>query len=138
MPSPYRRIGLVVDEDMDSALDIFRDSSREQPTPEASLARRAVFEGTLIEALMKVAGRASSGQPRAAALLAELRDVLPTLQLPKAAAADLEEALARVTEAHALEDRRRRQLALLESPNPYGRAALEYAEDFDGLDSLPD
>lgn len=137
MPSPHRRIGLVIDEDMDSALDIFRDASRAEPAPEASLARRAVFEGTLIEALMKVATHASGGQERAAALLHELREMLPTLRLPEAVTADLEEALGRVTEGQAIEERKRRQIASLSEPNPYGRAALELTDTFDALESLP-
>ncbi len=135
MPSRHRRIGLVVDDDIDSALRIFRDASRSS-TPDASLARAAVFEGALVEALMAAAG-GSDRQDRAAVLLEELHDLLPMLRLPDPVRAHLAEALGRAAESQTREVRRRRQIELISSPNPHGRATSDYADTFDALDTLP-
>jgi hypothetical protein len=135
MPSPHRRIGLVVDEDIESALRIFRQAS--ETAPEASLVRRAVLEGSLIEALMTAAKRGDGDQERAAVLVGELRELLPALGLPAVVHANLADRLDRAVETRMGEKRRHRQLDLIGSPNPYGRAVLDHADSFDADDVLP-
>jgi len=51
--------------------------------------------------------------------------------------ANLASRLDRAVETQTGEERRHRQLELIGSANPYGRAALEYAESFDADDVLP-
>lgn len=136
MPSSHRRIGLVVDEPVEGALKVLRKGA-ESPLPEATLARRAVFEGAAFEAIQRaVAGGGENGQ-RAGEIVAQIREILPRLELPHAVLAGLLEALDRSVDSWSSEERRRRQLALLSSPNPYGEAALAYAEQFDDLERLP-
>lgn len=135
MPSPHRRIGLIVDEDMESALEIFRHTAG--AAPEATLARSAVLEGVMVEALMTAAEGASGHQERAAILVRELRELLPALRLPAVVHDNLAGRLDRAIETRTGEERRRRQLELIGSPNPSGRAALDYADSFDADDTLP-
>jgi len=135
MPSPHRRIGLVADEQIESALKIFRRAAG--AAPDASLARSAVLEGALVEALMTAAERGSGDQERAAVLVRELRELLPALRLPAAVHDHLAERLERAVERRTGEERRRRQLELIGSPNRYGQAALDYADSFDADDTLP-
>ena len=135
MPSPHRRIGLVADEDIQSALKIFRQAAG--AAPDASLARSAVLEGALVEALMTAAERGSGDHERAAVLVRELRELLPALRLPAVVHDNIAERLDRAVKTRAGEERRRRQLELIGSPNPYGPTALDYADSFDADDTLP-
>ncbi|MEJ7817613.1 MAG: hypothetical protein WKF49_02965 [Thermoleophilaceae bacterium] len=135
MPSPHRRIGLVVDEGVESALTIFRQAS--ETAPDASLVRTAVLEGALIEALMTAAQRGDGDQEQAAVLVKRLRDLLPALGLPAVVRANLAGRLDRAVDTRTSEQRRHRQLELIGSPNPYGTAALDYADSFDADDVLP-
>ncbi|HVE68104.1 MAG TPA: hypothetical protein VNB64_05935 [Solirubrobacteraceae bacterium] len=136
MPTPFRRIGLVLDQEVDGALELFREGVNEE-VPQASLARRAVFEGALVQALVLLARQRSPAQARAAAVVREMRELLPSLSLPREATDDLTEVLAGVAQDDESEARRQRQRTLLESPNLHGAAALSHAEDFDLLDSVP-
>lgn len=136
MPSAHRRIGLVVDEPVQGALEVLRKGV-EAPLPEATLARRAVFEGAAFEAIQRAVSAGGENGRRAGEIVALIRRLLPTLELPHAVRADILDALNRSLEEWSREERRRRQLALLSSPNPYGEAALAYAEQFDDLERLP-
>jgi hypothetical protein len=136
MPSPHRRIGLVVDEDIESALRVFRQAS--DSAPEASLVRSAVLEGAMIEALVAAAAEPGDrDQERAAAVVGELRELLPALGLPAVVGSNIAGRLDRAVETRTGEERRRRQLELISSPNTHGRAALDHADSFDADDALP-
>lgn len=137
MPSRHRRIGLVVDEDVDAALSLVRDASTEGSLPDATAVRDAVFEGAVLSALVSVARQPSTEVgAEAAALLARIRVLLPALELP----ASVTEAVGQsVDAAHAgrlSAERRQKQRVLLSSPNPHGPAALDYAATYDALDAV--
>lgn len=132
MPSHHPRVGLVVDEPVASALDFLREV---EDAPDARLVRRAVFEGVLIEALVQAANAGSASRDRAGHLLAELREFVP--HLPAAMQADLLEVFEQGLEEAASQERRRRQREAIGLANPHGRAALDYADTFDAIDSLP-
>ena len=132
MPSRHSRIGLVVDESVASALSFLREVEQ---APDARLVRRAVFEGALIEAVVEAAGGRSASRDRAGDLLAELREFVPRLPAPMQA--DLLELFEQGLAEAASDERRQRQREAIGLPNPHGRAALDYADTFDAVDSVP-
>lgn len=137
MPSPHPRIGLVVDQDMETALAAFRDPAGPRAA-DASLARRAVFAGAAVQTLANAAEDESAPyEAKARAALRELRDLLPQLALPEGVAAALLDVIQPVVDRRAGEERRQRQLQLIAAPDSDAdRAALDYAESFDALDRL--
>ena len=67
-------------------------------------------------------------------MLLELRSLLGGLSLPRSVLDDVLAAIDRVSADSGVQERRARQFALLESPNPYGQAAIEIAETIDAFD----
>jgi hypothetical protein len=138
MPSPHRRIGLVVDEPVDGILGLFREGM-ESVTPEAKLARMAVLEGALVEALVKAAGSDRPERERAAELVALAKELVPDLPLSGQVKDELLVALSRAAARPAPSERRRRQLALLRAAGrpSDGQTAQDLAETFDAFERLP-
>ena len=83
MPSPHPRIGLVVDEQMSEALRVLREPTDED-LPQAGLARRAVFGGVALGAIVHEARSASGHRDAALRLLHDLRALLQSVRLPSA------------------------------------------------------
>lgn len=136
MPSRHRRIGLVVDEDIDLALGVVREGSTKASLPDATAVRDAVLEGAVLSAVFSVARRPSTEVgAQAAALLAELRDLLPALELPTSVTEIVGQNVDATRARQISAERRQKQLMLLSSPNPHGRAAQEYADYHDALDA---
>ncbi|MEZ5122019.1 MAG: hypothetical protein R2736_10665 [Solirubrobacterales bacterium] len=135
MPSPHKRMGLVLDEPMRDALDTVR--SRVPAPSQSALARLAVFEGAALNAVLDAAS--SAGDRDAIDAMRALRRVLSDLEtLPVAVKADVLVEIDRAIADSGVTDRRRRQLALLRAPSAHGRAALaarERLEAFDPLDA---
>ena len=135
MPSSHHRVGLVADDPVRQALETVRRVN-DAAWPEARAAREAVFDGAFFEALRAAAAAGRPGTEHAGAVLRALSELLPSLDLSaeikNAIAARMEETLGRVEG----DDRRRRQLELLASPDPYGETALAVADELDELDEL--
>ncbi len=138
MPSPHRRIGLVVDEPVASILRLFRERA-ESTLPEARVARLAVVEGALIEALVKVAASDAQERERAAELVAQVRALVPDLPLTGQIKDELLESLDRSRTRPSMTERRQRQFALLRNAaRPSGgQTAQDLADTFDAFERLP-
>lgn len=104
---------------------------------QAGLARKAVFEGVALEAILREATTRSDGQETAQRLLRDMRALLETLTLPRLVKEGVVEELNRVGHDTDVQQRRLRQRALLNSPNPHGRAALDCKESFDAVERQP-
>lgn len=136
MPTSHRRIGLIVDEPLDRALDLFRGP--DETIPEAAVARRAVIEGALLASIVQLAAGNGVVQDRAAHLIAQVRELLPALALDKQLLALALEQLGRVEDRPAAAERRRRQFALLEEPPaPGAQSAQDLADTLDAFERLP-
>lgn len=137
MPSPHRRIGLVVDDPVDSALRLFRVSA-EPSAPEARLVRSAVLEGAMIEAAVQMARGTSSRRGDAVEVLRRFAELLPELPLDAAVKAELIAGLERVKDEPSRDERRSRQLAYLKQAKPRQRqTAQDIADTFDAFESVP-
>ena len=138
MPSPHRRIGLIVDEPVDSALDLIRERAK-GAVPEARAARQAVLEGALVEALLKLAMSDDAEHEEAAKLIARVRELVPTLPLSRQVRLELVESLAPAPSRPSLAERRRRQLELLAKPevSEDAQTAQDLADTFDAFERLP-
>ncbi|HEY6757983.1 MAG TPA: hypothetical protein VI318_00775 [Baekduia sp.] len=139
MPSPHRRVGLVVDDLVGGILDLFRERA-EPAVPAAKIARRAVVKGALVEATLKVARSDAPQRERAAELVAGLAALVPGLPLPGLVKDELLESLSRSDTAPSRAERRRRQLALVRSagkPEDDSQTAQDLAETFDAFERLP-
>jgi hypothetical protein len=66
-----------------------------------------------------------------------MRALLRTMSLPMDVRTAVLEEIDRASADAGVQERRRRQLALLESPNPYGRATLDVTDSIDALDREP-
>lgn len=138
MPSPHRRIGLVVDEPVDMVLELFRRGGHPS-SPDARLARSAVMEGALVEALVTVANGNARERDRAIELIAEIRELLPSLPLSGKIQDELLDLLRRADGRPSLPERRRRQFELLRragSPSG-GQTAQDLADTFDAFERVP-
>jgi len=138
VPSPHRRIGLVVDEPVDSVLHLFREDA-EPALPEARIARLAILEGALVEVLVKVANGNGNDRERAAELVAQIREMLPSLPLTGRIKDELLDSLRRADAGPSLPERRRRQLELLRTASApsSGQTAQDLAESFDAFERGP-
>lgn len=132
MPSPHPRVGVVLDDPMSEALSAFRQSLGED-LPQAGLARRAIFEGIALEAIVQEA-RTRDAADR---FLSDLRERLDRAGLPPAVHAEIVRRLDRVDAESARRDRRRRQMELLSEPDPSGLTALHVTDTIDALDDQP-
>jgi hypothetical protein len=136
MPSPHRRVGLVVDEEMSEALSALREQADED-LPQAGLARRAVFEGVALAAIVHEARSASGHREAARRLLHDMRALLESVRLPAAVRVGVLEEIDRVGADEARQERRRRQRALLRAPDPHGLTALHVSDTLDAFDADP-
>ncbi len=134
MPTSHPRVGLLLDEEMQHALETVRRRAGDDAT-QASLVRRAVFEGVALEAVMNEATSGSATQERAARVVAELRELVGDLALPTSVVTSVTTDLSRALEGSDVQERRRRQRALLASPNPDGAMALAITEAFDEVET---
>jgi hypothetical protein len=134
MPSSHRRVGLVLDDSMSSAFAVLREHLG-PGVPEARLARTAVIDGAAFGAVLREATTArSASQEAAQRILREMRDLLATMTLPPQVKTIVIDEIDRVSRDSGVQERRQRQLALLDLPNPYGRAALDLTESIDAFD----
>jgi hypothetical protein len=136
MPSSHARVGLLLDEDMSSALALVREHAGPSVS-QAGLARKAVFEGVALEAILREATTRSAGQETALRFLRDMRALLETLTLPRLVKEGVIAELDRVGHDTEVQQRRLRQRALLNSPNPHGRAALDVKESSDAFERQP-
>jgi len=138
VPSPHRRVGLIVDESVDSVLHLFREAAP-STLPEARIVRRAVVEGGLIEALVNLAASPGAQREQAARIVAQVRELVPSLRLNGQIKEELLEALSRAEARPPVAERRRRQLALIrEAADPGDRqTAQDLADTFDAFERIP-
>ncbi|HWT92294.1 MAG TPA: hypothetical protein VN238_04810 [Solirubrobacteraceae bacterium] len=136
MPSPHTRIGLVVDEDVSAALSVMREQAGDD-VPQAGLARRAVFDGAALAAVIREARGASARRDAAQRLLQDLRALLEGVPLPDAVLANVLEEIDRAGTDEERQERRRRQRTLLRSSDPHGLTALRISDAIDDLDADP-
>lgn len=134
MPTSHPRVGLLLDHEMQHALATVRRRAGDDAT-QASLVRRAVFEGVALEAVMNEAASGSATRGRAARVVAELRDLIGDLELPTSVVASVTDDLSRALQGSGVQERRRRQRALLASPDPDGAVALAISEAFDEIET---
>lgn len=133
MPTPHRRIGLVLDGDLDRLLRAAYPGHAGARSPDATVVRRAVLAGAGLEQAIRVS--ADDG------LLAEALDALREAvdrrlrdgQEDAAAMAALADALAGSLDEARRERRRQRQLAFLHSSEPLdGGLVLGLRDELDG------
>ncbi|HET6508212.1 MAG TPA: hypothetical protein VFG42_15580 [Baekduia sp.] len=134
MPSPHSRVGLVVDEPMERTLDWLASRRPEDPA-RASVARRAVFEGAVLEAMLReltVDGALALEAPR---VVAAFLRVIDGLDLPADVLAAVRSQLDNAGAAQQRELRRARQRALLLSGAPAdGPTAQDIIDSIETLD----
>ncbi|WP_155891960.1 hypothetical protein [Conexibacter woesei] len=139
MPSPHPRVGLVVDEAMDRTLTRLA-GRRPGDVARAGVARWAIFEGEIFEAVLEqmaraeLHGDATPADPRATFEVA-IRQAIDTLDLPQDVVDRVRAQLdhASVVQHRAL--RRRRQLALLDTTRPSpGLTAQDVVDDIETAD----
>ena len=136
MPSSHPRLGHVLDEDMSTAFAVLRELA-DPGVPEAGLARKAVFDGAAFGAILREATTPSASQDAARRLLRDMRGLLATMTLPQELKSAVMGEIDRASADAGVQERRARQLALLDSPNPHGRAALDVADSIDAFDVDP-
>lgn len=132
MPTSHPRVGLLLDDEMQHALATVRRRAGDDAT-QASLVRRAVFEGVALEAIMDEATSGSASRERAARVVAELRDLIGDLALPTSVVTSVSDDLSRALQDSDVQVRRRRQRVLLANPDPEGALALAITEAFDEI-----
>jgi len=123
----------LLDDDMSSAVAALREQHG-TALPEAALARKAVFEGVAFGAVLQEARSQSASREAAQEILRDLRRLMDALVLPALVKSTVIEEIEQASHATGVAERRRRQLALLRSPNPHGRAALAQTEMIDAFD----
>lgn len=121
---------------MTDALAVLREQAG-PALPEASLARRAVFDGAAFTAVLREAATRSASQDLALRLLRDMRELLATTSLPEPVRTMVIEEIDRASRDTGIQERRRRQHMLLVSPNPYGRSALDVTAAIDDSDRQP-
>lgn len=128
----------MVDDPVNGILDLFRERIP-TPLPEAKIARMAMVEGALVEAMMKVAGGDTPDRERAAELVAGLTKIVPDLPLPGLVKDELLEALQRAEAGPSRAERRRRQLALVRGheASRTGQTAQDLADTLDAFERVP-
>lgn len=134
MPSPHHRVALVADDPIQEALETVRRANSGAAWAEARVAREAVFDGAFFEALRDAVAATKPGAEDLSAVFKSLHELLPSLDL----SSEIKQVIStRMEETLALldsEDRRRRQLALLATPDPHGETALAVSDELDELD----
>lgn len=126
MPSPHSRVGLVVDEPMERTLAWLASRRPEDPA-RASVARRAVFEGAVFEAVLTA--------PETQELADAIRRALDGLDLPEDVLAAVRSQLDQAGTARERELRRARQRALLLDDGPAdGATAQDIVDSIEALD----
>jgi hypothetical protein len=138
VPSPHRRVGVIVDEPVDSVLHLFRETV-EPTVSESRIARMAVLDGAMFAAIIKLASGHGAQRERAADLVTRMKAMLPALPLDRQVKNELLESLERVDPRPSLAERRRRQLALLSDVKQpeLGQTAQDIAEMFDAFERHP-
>jgi len=124
---------LLLDEKMTSAFAVLRDQVG-PAVPEAGLARKAVFDGVAFGAVLREATMQSASQEAARQLLHDMRQLLDVLVLPGPVKSIVMEEIDRASHDTGVQQRRRRQRALLATENPHGPSALDLADSFDILE----
>lgn len=122
---------------MDSALAVLREHAHGNATTQAGLVRKAVFDGVALDAILRAASAHPSGDEAGQRVARDLRALLQTLTLPDAVKAGVLDELDRVSRDLGVQERRRRQRALLRAPNPHGDAAADLKETFDAFERQP-
>lgn len=121
---------------MEEAFTYFRPE--QSSVPDSKVARRAVLEGTALEALVQLASEAPTPPThvRARVVLIEMVDLLSALDLPEEVTATLTERVSALAEEHDAEARRQRLIAHLKASGRARRGPLahEIAEEFDELE----
>lgn len=130
MPTSHSRIGLVADPLVDRALAVF--SKPESPIPRrATVARDAVLQGAVLEALEMEAREGGPNALAAAEVLASIEEILPSLGFPKELVEHFARKVSPAIELSHREERRRRLLHLIENPGPGEQLAQQIAEELD-------
>jgi hypothetical protein len=135
MPSAHRRVGLVVDDDVDSALVSLR---RLTPTvtADATLVRMAVLDGAVLQAI--IAAAASANEPALMAVEAVRAAVVDSTDLPQDLSAHVLEQIDEARSQLERSTRRTRQHELLRQGAAHSAVALELRERLDRFDPLAD
>jgi hypothetical protein len=133
MPSPYSRVGLVVDEPMERTLAWLASQRPEDPA-RASVARRAVFEGAAFEAILRELTVDSALALEAPNVIAAFLRVIEGLDLPEEVLFAVRSQLDRAGTTQERELRRARQRALLAETPADGPTAQDIVDSIEALD----
>lgn len=102
--------------------------------PEATLARRALIDGVAFGAVLREANSQSASKDVAQEIIQSMRNLMESLTLPPIVKTTVIAEIEQVRQEVSVAERRRRQRALLRSPNPHGAAALAQTAYFDAFD----
>jgi hypothetical protein len=133
MPSPHSRVGLVVDEPMERTLTWLASQRPEDPA-RASVARRAVFEGAALEAMLRELTLDSALALDAPRVVAAFRRAIEGLDLPEDVLAAVRSQLDHAGTVQTRELRRARQRALLSQDSSDGPTAQDIVDSIETLD----
>jgi hypothetical protein len=134
MPSPHSRVGLVVDEPMERTLAWLASRRPEDPA-RASVARRAVFEGAALEAILRELTVDSALAFEAPKVVAAFLRAIEQLDLPEEVLTAVRSQLDHVGTVQTRELRRARQRALLLDGAPAdGPTAQDIVDSIETLD----
>jgi hypothetical protein len=134
MPSPHTRVGLVVDEPMERTLTWLASRRPEDPA-RASVARRAVFEGAALEAILRELTVNSTLALEAPNVIAAFLRVIEGLDLPEEVLVAVRSQLDHAGTAQERELRRARQRALLlDETQADGPTAQDIVDSIEVLD----
>jgi hypothetical protein len=134
MPSPHSRVGLVVDEPMERTLAWLASQRPEDPA-RASVARRAVFEGAALEAMLRELTVDAALTLEAPKVVAAFLRAIEGLDLPDEVLAAIRSQLEHAGTIQGRELRRARQRTLLLDEAPAdGPTAQDVVDSIEILD----
>ncbi len=120
------------------ALDVLRRAPATEPrSAEAALVRRALLEGVALESVIEAAASSSKASEDARRLISLLTSLLDDIDgLPAQVKTEVVARLQSLDLGPDPRDLRKRQLELLETPDPWGDVAIELNELLDLEDPL--
>lgn len=121
---------------MNSAFNALREQHGVE-LPEATLARRALFDGVAFGAVLREASSRSASREAAQEIVQGVRHLMESMALPALIKTTVIAEIEQVQSDISVAERRRRQRALLRSPNPHGPATLTETAFFDAFDRQP-
>lgn len=118
---------------MDRALDVF-STQESTPPRKATVARSAVLQGAVLEALDREARSGGPNASAAAELLASISEILPSIGFPEQLIEHFAEKVSPAIDFSRQDERRRRLLGLIRNPGPDEELAQQIADELDDRD----